>query len=139
MGGARQEAIVDALLRRLLARHGARQAFLFGPNGEPFRPARVPVEREELVLLERALNLIERMECSRPKPFFARDCANDLLVAALEEKEDLYFVVLGASGDPEPVESSVAILRSELLPYIEPLRACLYPEGSPREDRPSLV
>ena len=128
---ASRYAIVDSLLRRFLARYGARQVFVFGSTGEPFRAGRLPVEREELVGLQHALDLIEQMEAAaRPKPFFARDVENDLLVAALEEKEDIYVVVLGASDDGEPLEARVALLRAELVPYVGSLRGWLNPPSA---------
>jgi hypothetical protein len=112
---ARQSAIVDTLLRRLLARTGSRQVFLFGPEGEPFMAARLPIERAELAQLNHALDLLERMEeAHRPKPFLASDAEHGLLVAALDEQEDLYVVMLETDPEPEPVEARAAILRQEV-------------------------
>src|SRR5207253_1810340 len=119
---ATENSIVDSVLRRFMSRYGVQQLFLFGSSGEPFRAARLTVQRDEVGQLEFALDLIERMEVSRPRPFFARDSEHDLLVAALEDTEDLYVVVLGVSGEPEPVESRVALLRAELIPYVGSLR-----------------
>jgi hypothetical protein len=116
-----REAAVDALLQRLLARHGGRQLFLFGAAGDPFWAARNPVESHELEALDAALHLLERLERSRPKPFFSYDGGAGFLVAALDAAEDLYFVVLDDAG-PEVAEARVAIIRSELAPIASDLR-----------------
>ena len=49
--------MLDAILQRLLARHGGRQMFVFGSSGEPFWAAHVPVAPEDLSCLERALGV----------------------------------------------------------------------------------
>jgi hypothetical protein len=116
-----REAAVHALLQRLLARHGGRQLFLFGPDGDPFWAARSPVEARELDVLDAALSLLERLERSRPKPFFSYDPDAGFLVAALDAVEDLYFVVLDDAG-PEVAEARVGILRGELAPFANVLR-----------------
>lgn len=112
---------MDALLQRLLARHGGRQLFLFGSAGQPFWAAREPVEAHELQVLDAALFLLERLERSRPKPFFSYDPRARFLVAALDAEEDLYFVVLDDTG-PEVAEARVGILRGELAPFANTLR-----------------
>ena len=130
------DPILDALLRRLLAKYGGRQLFLFGPEGEPFRAARVPIEPDDFELFKGALCVIEELEATRPRPFFSVDARNRFIVAALDERHDLYFVVLLGDGEPEPhaavlrpplptrtVEERVALLREELIPHLAPLRA----------------
>ena len=129
--------IVDRLLRRLLAKYGGRQLFLFGPQGEPFWAARVPIEPDEFTLFKGALRVIEQLEATRPRPFFAVDPRNRFIVAALDEAHDLYFIVLLAEHEPEPepeaavlsqpvptraIEERVALLREELLGHLAPLR-----------------
>lgn len=116
-----QQAAVDALLQRLLVRHGGRQLFLFGPSGDPFWAARTPVSARELEVLDAALLLLERLELSRPKPFFSYDPNAGFLVAALDAAEDLYFVVLDDAG-PEAAEARAGILRGELAPFAIVLR-----------------
>lgn len=129
------DTVLTALLQRLLSRYGGRQLFLFGPEGEPFMAARLPMEPEEFNLLNSALAMIERLESQRPRPFFALDNEHQLIVAALDEKQDLYFVVLlgheentsaMALSVPQlprlSAEARVASLRHELLPYVQPLR-----------------
>ena len=113
--------VLDAVLGRLLGHHGGRQIFVFGADGTPFWAARLPVVPEELGYLERALELIERLEANLPKPFFAFDDAYRLLVAALDARSDLYFVVLEDSGQ-EAAAARVAAIRVELAPYAPVMR-----------------
>jgi hypothetical protein len=122
VSGADQASVVDALLRRLLARHGGRQIFLFGPAGEPFWAARLPVAEHDLDLLDRALALLAQLEASRPKPFFAHDRERRLVVAALDGSEDLYVVVLQDALDPQPAELRAALIRRDAGPDLVPLR-----------------
>src|SRR5262245_49881390 len=112
MRDANVAAVLNAVLGRVLARHGGRQMFVFGAEGSPFWAARLPVAPEELGYLERALELIERLESTLPKPFFAFDDAYRLLVAALDVQSDLYFVVLEGSGQ-EAAAARVAAIRVE--------------------------
>jgi hypothetical protein len=113
--------LLDAVLARLLARNGGRQIFVFGPDGAPFWAARVPVDPEEIGALERALKLIERLEATLPRPFFAYDDAHRLLVAALDARSDLYFVVLDDRGR-DATAARVAAIRLDLAPHLPVLR-----------------
>lgn len=63
--------IIAALLQRALSVDGTRQVFVFGPEGAPFWAAKTPILPEDLLRLDRALTLIEKLETSRPRPFFA--------------------------------------------------------------------
>jgi hypothetical protein len=119
---ADQASVVDALLSRLLTRHGGRQIFLFGPAGEPFWAAHLPVAERDLDLLDRGLALLAQLEASRPKPFFAHDRERRLVVAALDGAEDLYVVVLQEALDPEPAELRAALIRRDAAPDLLPLR-----------------
>ena len=122
--------LVDRVLGRALAQRGGRQIFLFGAAGDPFWAACNPVEPEELEQLDDALGLIERLEQTRPKPFFAYTPRRDLLVAALDAQEDLYIVVLDAGPDTEAAEARVAVIRQELGPHVGSLREELHRRAS---------
>jgi hypothetical protein len=52
--GAGPAVLLDAVLARLLARHGGRQIFVFGAEGTPFWAARVPVDPREVGSLDLA-------------------------------------------------------------------------------------
>lgn len=113
--------VFAALRRELVSRYGARQVFVFGPQGEPFWALREPVEQPELTLLDLALRMIEELEASRPRPFSAWDAARGLLVGALDEVHDLYFVVL-CGTEAQSAEARVAIARAAFIPYLDALR-----------------
>jgi hypothetical protein len=106
----------------MIARFGGRQIFLFGPTGTPFWAARAPVSEADYNRLDVALALLERTEQERPRPFFAHDAANNLVVAALDEREDLYVVVLHDEVDPAPAEMRVGVLRQEFAGELGALR-----------------
>jgi hypothetical protein len=125
---APETAALDALLRRLLSRHGGRQMFVFGHAGEPFWAAHVPLSPSDLAKLDHALALIESTERTRPKPFFVAE--DHLVVAALDEAADLYFVVLYEPG-PVAAEARVAAMRAELRPHAVALL------GAQNPDRPA--
>jgi hypothetical protein len=129
MRDANAASVLNAVLGRVLARYGGRQIFVFGAEGSPFWAARLPVEPEELGYLERALELIERLEVTLPKPFFAFDDEYRLLVAALDAQSDLYFVVLEDSGQ-EAAAARVAAIRLELNPYAPVMREEIRKEAS---------
>lgn len=113
--------VLNAVLGRLLGRHGGKQIFVFGAKGAPFWAARLPIEPEEMGYLARALELIEQLEATRPKPFFAFDDDHRLLVAALDATSDLYFVVL-EEPRREASAARVAAIRHDLLPYASTMR-----------------
>jgi len=118
-------AVVDAILQRVLSRFAYRQVFLFGPSGDPFWAARLPVTEKELALLGAGTKLLERTEAERQRPFVALDVRRSLLVAALDEREDLYVVVLQDLSRGAPAETRVANLRSEMQADLPVLRAAI--------------
>jgi hypothetical protein len=102
-------AIVDAILQRVLSVHGHRQIFLFGPTGEPFWAARLPVSAKELVLLDIGMRLLQEVERTRERPFVAYEPRHDLFTTALDAREDLYVVVLQDSRSGAPAEAVVRL------------------------------
>jgi len=101
-----------ALLQRLLARPGGRQIFVFGPEGEPFWSA-YPVTTSDIDKLDAAIQLLESLEKTHTRPFFDFDHERNVLVAALDEAEDLYFVVLEALY-PEAAVARAQLFRAAL-------------------------
>lgn len=116
------DAFLAGLAHRVLSRYGGTQIFIFGPRGEPFWAARVPVRQEELLLLSNALDLIEATESLRPKPFLARDSLKGFTVAALDERHDLYIVLFDEGRTGPVVEARVAEAVHEVSLHLDPLR-----------------
>lgn len=116
------DAFVTGLCHRILARHGGTQIFLFGPQGEPFWAARVPVQQEELLRLSEALDLIEATEALRPKPFLARDSLKGFTIAALDDRHDLYIVLFDEGPSRPAAEARIAAVLQEMAPHAEPIR-----------------
>lgn len=128
------DAFLIGLLHRLMSRHGGTQVFLFGGDGDPFWAARTPLHQSELRLLSDALDLIERLEKDRPKPFIGHDPNGRFTFAALDGRADLYVVVFAEGPDREAAEARVVAMRDELLPVAEPIRRLwLRPASSPTD------
>ncbi|MBK8212273.1 MAG: hypothetical protein IPK71_00870 [Myxococcales bacterium] len=125
MNDSDPRAIVDAILQRVLSRFAYRQMFLFGPTGDPFWAARLPITEKELALLDAGTKLLASAEPERARPFVAHDMRRALLVAALDADEDLYAVVLQDLSRGSPVETRVANLRSEMQGDLPALRAAI--------------
>lgn len=125
MNDSDPRAIVDAILQRVLSRFAYRQMFLFGPKGDPFWAARLPITEKELALLDAGTKLLASSEVDHARPFVAHDMRRALLVAALDDAEDLYAVVLQDLSRGSPVETRVAHLRAEMLGDLPTLRAAI--------------
>ena len=117
-----RSAILSAVLGGSLSGLGARQIFVFGAEGVPFWSARNPVAPNDLLQLGHALTLIESMEDARPKPFFAHSPDHDLCVAALDNEEDLYVVVLAIDPDPAHAEARLRRVIDYLAPHASSFR-----------------
>ena len=113
---------VPVMLKRVVARHGATQAFLFGPSGQPFWAANTPVANGELPVLSAALDLLESLEAAHSRPFMAHDPAGRFIVAALDSQEEFFLVVISVDPDRHAAEARVAAMRRDLQPVIAPLR-----------------
>jgi hypothetical protein len=116
------DALVTRVLHEMLRRHSAEQVFLFGPSGDPFWCAKKPIRRDELMLLEQALGLIQAVEASKPKPFIDHDGGGRFSVAALGEDSDLYVVCVNPLPDRQVAEARVIELRDDLRPRIRDFR-----------------
>ncbi len=116
------DLFVSRVLHTLLARHRAVQVFLFGPSGSPFWCARSPLTSEDMHILEIALDLIERLEADKPKPFIGHDAAGRFSVAALGRDSDLFVVCVNHGLDRAAAEARVALVRDELLPKVTNIR-----------------
>lgn len=116
------DLFVGRVLHTLLGRHGALQVFLFGPAGEPFWCARKPLSREDMNILQHALDLIGRLEAEKPKPFICHDAGGRFSVAALGRDSDLFVVCVNFTPDRAAAEARVALVRDDLLHRVEHLR-----------------
>ena len=116
------DAFLTGLLHRLMARHGGTQVFLFGGEGDPFWAARTPLSHSELRLLGEAVDLLQSIEGTRPKPFVGHDASGRFTVAALDAKEDLYVVVVADGPDRAVAEARVVAMRSGLADVADPIR-----------------
>lgn len=125
MNDSDPRAIVDAILQRVLSRFAYRQMFLFGPKADPFWAARLPITEKELALLDAGTKLLASSELDHARPFVAHDMRRALLVAALDDAEDLYAVVLQDLSRGSPVETHVANLRAEMRCDLPTLRAAI--------------
>lgn len=117
-----ETSVVAAVLERALANQGTQQIFVFGPEGAPFWAARTPVLQDDVAHLERALRIIEQLEPSQPKPFFACAPGGEFHLAALDAEEDLYVVVLARDPDPVHAEARVRRVLLELAPHATSFR-----------------
>ncbi|MGC4113666.1 MAG: response regulator [Myxococcales bacterium] len=113
---------VSRVLHTLLGRHGALQVFLFGPSGSPFWCARSPLISEDMGILQRALDLIEKLEADKPKPFIGHDAAGRFSVAALGGDSDLFVVCVNHGLDRAAAKARVALVRHDLLPNVASIR-----------------
>jgi len=116
------DALVTRVLNTMLARHRCQQLFLFGPAGDPFWCARTPLTNQDVNLLTAGLNLIEKTEDSRPKPFVGHDPLGRFAVAAIGGDSDLYFIVVNHVPDRAAAEATVPLIRGELAPELRPVR-----------------
>lgn len=112
---------ITKLLHRLMSRYGGTQIFLFGPEGEPFWPARVPITQDELHLFAKALDFIERVEAELPKPFVAVDPEGRYTIALVGADFDLYVVVFVDEPDRLAAEARVYRIRDEMAPELSRL------------------
>ena len=110
--------------RAVLASLDADQAFLFGPEAEPFIAKRKRVTATELELLRVALNFIEKLEATpHERPFSGRDEHGRFVVMALDEREDLYVVAILYSGsNAAAARANLNDSRAEFRELVEPLR-----------------
>ena len=114
---------LDARVRKTLSMLDGGQAFLFGPAGEPFIALGKRVTSAELALLRSALELIEKLDAKHPRPFVGRDPHGHFVLTALDEREDLWVVVLTfAGGNPAAAASNLADSRADFGDLLEPIR-----------------
>ena len=118
---ATQAGLLDSLSEKLLRVHGGCQIFIFGPDGSPFWAARTP-EQHEIDRLSIALDLIEKLESSKPRPFAASDPKSGLVVDALDERNDLYFVIIRHDSEAAAMPPPAEAVRKTLLPHVSWLR-----------------
>lgn len=122
------DAFVVGLLHRLIGRHRYTQIYLFGPAGEPFWAAQMPLDEAELPLLSEALDLIESAEAAHEKPFIAHDRQGRFVVAAIDGNEDLYVVLVTPDREADVKHAWVSReriedVRKEIAPHVAALRA----------------
>ncbi len=122
------DAFVVGLLHRLMGRHRYSQVYLFGPAGEPFWAARMPLDELELPLLSEALDLIEAAESAHPKPFIAHDKHGRFVVGAIDASEDLYVVLVTPDREAAAAHAWVSVarlneVRREIAPHVAAIRA----------------
>lgn len=114
---------LDARIRKILSMLDGGQAFLFGPTGEPFIAMGKRVTPSELALLRSALEFIEKQEAHHPRPLLGRDPSGRFVLTALDEREDLWVVVLTfAGGNPAAAAANLADSRADFGELLEPIR-----------------
>lgn len=111
------------LLNGVLTRFGGNQIFLFGPDGDPFWPARSPVQQSEIDLLSLAIDHLEGVERARPRPFLTHDPLGRFVAVGLGLAVPLYVVVLDDGPDPLVAERRIARVRDEIAPELERIPA----------------
>lgn len=116
-------AALDALLdhlRRERVRLGASNVFLFGPAGDPFWAAWMPISRREVAILSDAIDALEAANAHRTKPYIGHDDERRYSFGALDTHE-LYFVLVMDVPAPDEAEARVADFRQRLREVALPL------------------
>src|SRR5262249_26816757 len=114
--------LAKAILEKVRSRWNVSQAFLFDGDGDPFWPARVPVTPEEVRLLVEAVDLAERLERQRPKPFIGHDPSARFSALAVSAQSNLYAVCLGPP-DRVSAEQRLQRIQEHLASDIEDFQA----------------
>ncbi|MHB1847146.1 MAG: hypothetical protein ACYCWW_20165 [Deltaproteobacteria bacterium] len=121
------DAFISAVLTRVLSHVGVEQLFLFGPEGDPFWAARIPLQHADLRLLLAALDLLESTEAEHEKPFVASDPNGRFTVAAFDANEDIYVVLVNDQATGLPAEARVSLAREAIRPHVSEIRERLKP------------
>ncbi len=117
MSSEPSDAFVFDLLSRLCGDR-CTQVYLFGPSGEPFWAARLPLESDEIPILADVMSLVASAHGGHGAPLVAPDEHGRFVVGALDASGELYVALLGAQLSGAELDEA----RRSIAPHAESLR-----------------